>query len=117
MDTGAPAGKIQKQVPGKKGTDYIIIKTEDIAYFHAAHKLVCLVDNKGQEFMLDQSLTDIESQLDPARFYRVTRKYLINSSAIERIKAWPKRNLLLEVGPAIGVEIIISQENAAVFKA
>ena len=28
----------------KRGTDYISIKTSDIAYFYAAHKLVCMVD-------------------------------------------------------------------------
>jgi two-component system, LytTR family, response regulator len=100
----------------KRGTDYISIRTEDIAYFHAAHKLVCMVDNKGQKFILDQSLTDIESQVDPALFYRVNRKYLLNMSAIKRIKAYPKSKLLLEVEPVLAEEIIISQENVAAFK-
>jgi DNA-binding LytR/AlgR family response regulator len=100
----------------KRGADYISVRTEDIAYFHAAHKLVCMVDNKGQKFILDQSLTDIEGQVDPALFYRVNRKYLLNMSAIKRIKAYPKSKLLLEVEPILAEEIIISQENVAAFK-
>jgi DNA-binding LytR/AlgR family response regulator len=100
----------------KRGTDYISIKTGDIAYFYATHKLVCMVDNKNQKFILDQSLAEIEKQLDPAQFYRVNRKYLVQLSAIKKIKTWPKSKLQLEVEPVIAEDIIISQENVAAFK-
>jgi DNA-binding LytR/AlgR family response regulator len=100
----------------KRGTDYISIRTEEVAYFYATHKLVCMVDGSGQKFIMDQSLADIESQVDPAAFYRVNRKYLVNMSAIKRIKAYPKSKLLLEVTPLVTEDIIISQENAAAFK-
>jgi DNA-binding LytR/AlgR family response regulator len=100
----------------KRGTDYISIKAEEVAYFYATHKLVCMVDSSGQKFIMDQSLADIETQVDPAAFYRVNRKYLVNMSAIKRIKAYPKSKLLLEVVPLVTEDIIISQENAAAFK-
>jgi two-component system LytT family response regulator len=100
----------------KRGTDYISIKTEEVAYFYAAHKVVCMVDSSGQKYILDQSLADIENQLDPAHFYRVNRKYLVNMSAIKRIKAYPKSKLLLELAPLGPDEIIISQENVTAFK-
>jgi DNA-binding LytR/AlgR family response regulator len=100
----------------KRGTDYISIKAEEVAYFYATHKLVCMVDSSGQKFIMDQSLADIETQVDPTAFYRVNRKYLVNMSAIKRIKAYPKSKLLLEVAPLVTEDIIISQENAAAFK-
>lgn len=100
----------------KRGADYISIRTEDIAYFYAAHKLVCMVDNKAQKFILDLSLADIEKQVSPSLFYRVNRKYLINMNAIKKMKAWPKSKLWIEVEPVVGEEIIISQENVAAFK-
>ncbi len=75
-----------------------------------------MVDNAGQKFIMDQSLADIETQVDPAAFYRVNRKYLVNMSAIKRIKTYPKSKLLLEVQPLVTEDIIISQENAAAFK-
>ena len=75
-----------------------------------------MVDNKNQKFILDQSLADIEKQLDPVQFYRVNRKYLIQLSAIKKIKAYAKSKLLLEVEPVIADEIIISQESVAAFK-
>jgi len=56
------------------------------------HKLVCMVDNRNQKFILDQSLSEIEKQLDPLHFYRVNRKYLLNMNAIKRMKTYPKVN-------------------------
>ncbi|WP_205507986.1 LytR/AlgR family response regulator transcription factor [Longitalea arenae] len=111
-----PQGGYKKRFLVKRGTDYISIKTEEIAYFYATHKLVCMVDSAGQKFIMDQSLADIETQVDPAVFYRVNRKYLVNMSAIKRIKTYPKSKLLLEVTPLVTEDIIISQENAAAFK-
>ena len=109
-------GKYRKRFLVKRGIDFISVRTEDVAYFYAAHKLVCLIDNRGQKFILDQSLADIEKNLDPSQFYRVNRKYLVNMNAIKRIKSYPKSKLQLEIEPAIQEEIIISQENAAAFK-
>jgi two-component system LytT family response regulator len=111
-----PKAGYKKRFLVKRGTDYISIKTEEVAYFYATHKLVCMVDSSGQKFIMDQSLADIENQVDRAVFYRVNRKYLVNMSAITRIKAYPKSKLLLEVTPLVPEEIIISQENAAAFK-
>lgn len=109
-------GEHKKRFLVKRGTDYISIKTSEISYFYAAQKLVCLVDNNAQKFILDQSLADLEKQLDPSQFYRVNRKYLINLNAIKRIKSYPKSKLQLEIQPPPSEEIIISQENAAAFK-
>jgi two-component system, LytTR family, response regulator len=111
----APNG-YKKRFLVKRGTDYISIKTDDIAYFYATHKLVCMVDSRGQKFILDQSLADIEKQLDPAQFYRVNRKYLIHSNAIKKIKSYPKSKLQLEIEPAVSEDIVISQENVSAFK-
>ncbi len=100
----------------KRGLDYVSVKTDDIAYFYAAHKLVCMVDSRNQKFILDQSLAEIEKQVDPSQFYRVNRKYLVHQNAIKKIKSYPKSKLLLELEPAISDEIVISQENVAAFK-
>lgn len=98
-------------------TDYLSIRAEDVAFFYATHKLVCLVDNRGQKFLLDQSLSDIEKQLDESQFFRVNRKYLVNMSAIRKMKSFPKSKLLIELEPEQDEEIIVSQENVAGFKA
>jgi DNA-binding LytR/AlgR family response regulator len=100
----------------KRGAEYATIKTEDIAYLYATHKLVCMVDIRNQKFILDKSLADIEKELDPALFFRINRKYLAQINAITKMRAYPKGKILVELQPAIDEEIIISQEQSAAFK-
>jgi len=100
----------------KRGMDYITVRAEEIAYFYATHKLVCLVDSKGQKFILDKSLADLEKETDPAQFYRLNRKFLVSIQAIKKIKTYPKSKLLIEVDPPLDEEIIVSQENVSAFK-
>lgn len=100
----------------KRGNDLFSIRTDDIAYFYATEKLVCMIDAKGQRFVLDQSLTDLERQLDPLHFYRVNRKFIIQKKNILKAKAYSKSKLLLEVDPPIQEDIIISQEQVGGFK-
>ncbi|HEX5652777.1 MAG TPA: LytTR family DNA-binding domain-containing protein [Chitinophagaceae bacterium] len=111
-----PGNAYKQRFLVKRGTDYISVKTGDIAYFYATHKLVCMVDNKNQKFILDQSLADIDKQLDPSQFYRVNRKYLVHLSSIKKIKTYPKSKLQLELDPPPSEDIIISQENVSAFK-
>lgn len=111
-----PKQAYKKRFLVKKGTDYITVKTEDIAYFYATHKLVCMVEKEGQKFILDKSLADLEKELEPAIFYRVNRKYLVNINAIKKIKSYPKSKLQLELTPHVTEDVIVSQENTAAFK-
>lgn len=106
----------KKRLLVKKGVDYFSIKTDEIAYFYATHKVVCLLDKNGQKFILDKSLSDIEKDLDPMLFFRVNRKYLVNMNAIRRIKAFPKSKLLVELTPPVEEEVLISPETAGDFK-
>jgi len=108
--------EFKKKFLVKRGTDYISIKSDEIAYFYASHKVVCLVNKHGQRFILDDSLAELEPQLDPATFYRVNRKYLINLNSIQRIRSYPKSKLQLDLSPAVEEEILIAQENVSAFK-
>lgn len=109
-------GYLKKRFLVRRGVDYVAVKTEDIAYFYATHKLVCLVDCKGQKFILDKSLSDLEKEVDRAQFYRLNRKYLANINAIKKVRAYSKSKLLIDLDPAIDEDIIISQENVTAFK-
>jgi two-component system LytT family response regulator len=75
-----------------------------------------MVEKEGQKFILDKSLSDLEKELEPAMFYRVNRKFLVNINAIKKIKTYPKSKLQLELTPSINEDIIVSQENATAFK-
>jgi len=100
----------------KKGADLISIKTDEIAYCYAAHKICFIVDAAGQKFIIDKSLHDLEKEFDPVKFFRINRKYLVNIQHIKRIRTISKSKLSLELSPPANEEILISQEITASFK-
>jgi DNA-binding LytR/AlgR family response regulator len=111
-----PAEKYKKRFLVKRGLEYIAVKTTDIAYCYATHKLVCMVDMQNQKYILDKSLADLEKELDPNNFFRINRKYLANINAVHKMKAYGKGKLQVELLPAVEEELIISNENVNAFK-
>jgi DNA-binding LytR/AlgR family response regulator len=100
----------------RRGAEFVPIRLEEIAFFYASHKLVCLVREDGAKFILDHSLAEIEKQVDPAVWFRVNRKYLVKSGAIRRVSALPKSRLLIAVEPGVKEEVVVSSESSAAFK-
>jgi two-component system LytT family response regulator len=100
----------------RRGVEFVSIRVEEIAFFYASHKLVCLMRKDGAKFILDHSLAEIEKQVDASAWFRVNRKYLVNSAAIRKVSALPKSKLLVEVAPEVKEEMVVSSENSAAFK-
>ena len=98
------------------GKEFVSIKTEDIAFFYATHKLVCIIERGGAKYLLDTSVLEIEKQINPDLFFRINRKYLINKNSIARISTLSKSKLLIEINPTPPDELIISSKNSGGFK-
>ncbi len=114
---GAGAGGgVKEKFLVRRGVEYVSIRVADIAFFHASHKLVCLVRKDGAKFILDRSLMEVEKEVDQGMFYRVNRKYLVNAAAIRKVSALAKSKLLIEVEPAAKEELVVSSEGSAGFK-
>lgn len=115
-DLTEPKSKYKKRITVKKGLDFQSIKTDDIAFFYTEYKMVFLITNDREKFVVDKPLTDLENELDPEAFFRINRKYLAGINAISKFKSYEKGRLQVELNPQVGEEIIVSQEKAASFK-
>lgn len=105
-----------QRITVKKRVDYLSVKTAEIAFFYTEYKLVFLITHKGEKFVVDKPLSDLESELNPAEFFRVNRKYLVNINAVARFKSYDKGKILVEVKPPVREEIVVSQEKAGTFR-
>jgi len=100
----------------RKGSEFISVRTAAAAYFFSEHKLVFLVTRDGKRHMLDKALADVETELEPARFFRVNRNFLVSIDAVARCSPLGKGRLLVQLQPPTGAEVTVSQERAAEFK-
>lgn len=109
--------KSKSRIVVKKGTEFLSIRLDDVAYFFTENKLVFLVDKQNKKYLCEtNSLLDIEEMLDDQQFFRVNRKYIVNADYITKFKSIDKSKISVEIALPVYEEIIVSQENASVFK-
>jgi DNA-binding LytR/AlgR family response regulator len=100
----------------KNGTKLQSISTEEIAYFYAHDKLVSLITHQQQNFIVDYTLDELDTQLDPKLFFQINRQFIANFKSIKKIHTYFNGKLKVELNPAVNDEVIVSRERASEFK-
>jgi len=109
--------KKRTRIVVRKGIEFLTIRVEDIAYFFTEHKIVFLVDKDKKKYMVDKkNLTEMMDELEDQTFFRANRKYIVNADYIASFKTVDNSKILVELSVPVNEEIIVSQENAPVFK-
>lgn len=92
------------------------VSIHEIAYFLADQKIVWLVTNDNQRFIMDQTLDKLERILEPKLFFRINRQFIIGLHSIQSIIAYSKSRVKIELKPACDKEAIVSFERSSAFK-
>jgi DNA-binding LytR/AlgR family response regulator len=101
----------------KGKTEYYPLLPENIVYIKAEKKLLSLADKDNRRYVVeDYSLSTLEKKLDESLFYRANRKFIINVNYIRRFKPLSNSKVSVELALPVNPEILISRENAIVFK-
>lgn len=101
----------------RKGNENIALKVEDIACIYRDNTIIIAVDKEEKKYLCDKHLSALEEELEPSLFFRANRKYLINIQFIRGFKAYEKVKLEVSLSlPNNGHHIIVSQENAPLFR-
>jgi two-component system, LytTR family, response regulator len=79
-----PAGQFANRIVVRSGARVHVIPAEKLDYAEAQDDYVSL-HAEGKEHLKQQTLSDLEGSLDPARFVRIHRSYLLNLDRLARI--------------------------------
>lgn len=66
------------------GARFFFIKTSEILYLSAEEKYVNLHTEKGA-YLMRETMTGLEARLDPSKFIRIHRSYLVNVDFIKEL--------------------------------
>ncbi|MGA0555192.1 LytR/AlgR family response regulator transcription factor [Larkinella sp. VNQ87] len=100
----------------KNGEQLIPIPQEQVAYFYTANELACLVGRDGRQYLVDYTLEELESLVDPRQFFRLNRQFIAQVTAIQKIHPYFNGKLKIELRPETAQEVIVSREKASSFK-
>jgi two-component system, LytTR family, response regulator LytT len=94
------------------------VEVPDIAYFFVLERGVFIKTFPGASLPVDYTLDGLSELLDPAVFFRINRKYLINMASITGMVAWSRGRVKLELQPKPHDEFdaVVSIDRAADFR-
>ena len=102
-DASPPGRKIERFVV-KDGPKVHIIPVDKLDYVEAQDDYVAL-HSEDKNYLKQQTLSNIETQLDPVRFARIHRSYIVNIECIVRIEPYTRdsRVVILRDGTRIPI--------------
>lgn len=93
---------------------YKVIQTQDVAYIYTEFRLSKAVMFDKSEHVLPFTMEELETELDPKRFFRASRQYLVSYESIKTIQ----NNLNSKVSIILNnnVEVDLSRERTRAIK-
>ncbi|AHJ98549.1 LytR/AlgR family response regulator transcription factor [Hymenobacter swuensis] len=86
------------------------------AWFQSRHETTTLCTLDGRRFVVDYTLEQLETLLDPTQFFRLNRQLLAQLPAVQRLHPHFNGKLLVDLHPAPSEEVLVSREKAGAVK-
>ena len=99
-----------------RADEYLIIPVSDVSHITIRDGVVRLCTLEGKHHTLNMALEEVESQLDPQRFMRVNRQFIISATAVQKLSTYFLGKMRIHMTAAPDEEIIVSKDKVATVK-
>ncbi len=106
----------KKRFTVKVGQHLKIINADEVECFYSENKGTYAATSDGRNYLLDTTLENLEGELEPKIFFRVSRKFYVNVNHIKDIISYTNSRLQIKVNHFSEQEIIVSRERVRDFK-
>lgn len=100
----------------KVGNNIKLIPIEEIECFFSENKGTYAYCDNNSQYLLDQTLEQIETVLDPDKFFRISRGNIVNINSIQSISVHSSARLRVQLNNCPSQELIVSRERVSDFK-
>jgi DNA-binding LytR/AlgR family response regulator len=100
----------------RRGERLIPVPVTDTVFIRADDKLTYLYTRNDQQYILDENLDTLETQLDPDSFFRINRSYIASIDSIEKVVTHLNGRLKVSIRNANDDDIFVSKARANIFK-
>jgi DNA-binding LytR/AlgR family response regulator len=112
--------KFKERFVIKVGEHLKSIETLEILFFFSLEKATFAQTRDGRKHILDFTLDQLEGMLDPSRFFRINRKYIVATDAIQDMISYTnsRLRLVLKTSDPTGDrdDVIVARERVQEFK-
>lgn len=106
----------KKRFTAKVGQHLKIINADEVECFYSENKGTYASTVEGRNYLMDTTLENLENELEPKKFFRVSRKFYVNVDHIKDIISYTNSRLKIKLNRFDEQEIIVSRERVRDFK-
>ncbi|MBP2282566.1 DNA-binding LytR/AlgR family response regulator [Flavobacterium sp. CG_23.5] len=106
----------KKRFTVKIGQHLKVIATDEIECFFSENKGTYIHTFDNRNYLIETTLEFLEQELDPADFFRVSRKFIIPLKAIKEIVVYSNSRLKVILPSYKEDEVIVSREKVSDFR-
>jgi Response regulator of the LytR/AlgR family len=106
----------KKRFTIKTGQHLKMINIEEVECFYSENKGTYLHTIDNRDYLLEGTLEQLETELDPKDFFRVSRKFIVPMKTIKDIVVYSNSRLKLILPTYKEDEVIVSRERVNDFK-
>jgi two-component system LytT family response regulator len=103
------------RIASRVGERISFLALEDVSYFIAQDKLTFALAN-GKKHSVDQTISDLEHRLDPARFLRIHRSALVNVDWIHEVNSWFAGKVVLTLKDPQHTQLTVARDRVRTLK-
>lgn len=100
----------------KIGNHFHSVSVDEIQCFLIQERGIFLRTRNGKKYDLDYSLDQVQKMIDPAKFFRINRNYLIHIDSIQDIYSYSSNRLGVKLKMLDHLDMIVSREKVSDFK-
>jgi len=100
----------------KVGDKIKSVPVDEILVFYSQEKSSFIRTNDAHTYCIDYALDQLEPMLDPEKYFRINRKYIVSIDACTNILAWTNSRLRLKIDGIDDSDIIVARERVVEFK-
>ena len=106
---GQDSKKYKEKSVVRCGDRIIPVQSSDIALFFSEDKANYLLTKNGERYLIESTIDSLEGELDPSKFYRISRGCIVAFSAIKSVSRTSTGRLVVISQPASPVELTVSR--------
>lgn len=106
----------KKRFTIKMGQHLKMVSVNDAECFFSENKGTYIHTKDNRDYLLEYTLEQLEGELDPEKFYRVSRKYIVSINAIKDIVVYTNSRLKIILPTYNEDEVIVSRERVNSFR-
>ena len=116
LAAGLPAKNVYpNRLPSRLGDRIEFVDLARVTHFFANDKLTYAATPK-KDFVIDYTITELESAVDPARFFRIHRSTVVNLEYVKELYSWFSDRMMIKINDGKDTELTVARDRVKALK-